>query len=801
MMNLKHILSAVMIAAGTAAIAAAPAPVGTVPPALASEIAAALKMKEHTAKSIAAAPAKALRQLEFLKGKDGQATALLGICYKDGCGVVKAPVKAREAFLAAAKLGNPVGQFWAGLFLMQGIGGNTDMVKGVSFMESAARKGVVNAMLVLSNVYLEGYEANGKLVIPSDHAQALRFLRQAAAKNGRAAMMLGDYYFKNASVKNDLKEAEKWYKSAKGVPCAEAALAEIDYESAAKQSAKDSAFKDLKELADAGNARAQIYAGKVMLAKGDNAGASKYAEAAVKQNVPAAFTLRADIARKAKKNNWLDLMQKAAAMNEPEAMGKAGYALVLSRNAKGVEMLKRAARRGDLNAQVKLARLTLEGRMVAKDVKKAFAAFQNAAAKGNVEAAYCMAVCYDKALGTAADSAKAAEFARTAAEAGFADAQEFYASFLRDGKGVKRDAKKAVEFFEKAVNNGNKGAVADLAQLISTSPDLKPAELKGSLALVQKFAGSGDSVAAFALGKMYTEGVKLSRNFALGRKNLEFAAKSKDGAAFAALADYYFNGWGVSKDYKKAHQLLAEGKKYNSGLAAVKIGIARLNGVGVSKDPRAALREFEFGFKKGCADGALWLGICHAKGIGVAVNAKTACKYYQEAAKKGSSAGFLMLGLCCRDGIGTERAPELAIKYLQEAITLGNSDAMYEMGLLYSNGTLVKKDIATAISWFKRAADSGNTYGIYELGSCYENGRGVKKDVVKAASLYLSAANAGNRYAQFMIGRCYEGGIGVAKDEYAAVKWYKKSAAGPDGFKYGAQRAAALEKKFKNIIR
>ena len=52
-----------------------------------------------------------------------------------------------------------------------------------------------------------------------------------------------------------------------------------------------------------------------------------------------------------------------------------------------------------------------------------------------------------------------------------------------------------------------------------------------------------------------------------------------------------------------------------------------------------------------------------------------------------------------------------------------------------------------------------------------------------------------------MLGRCYEGGLGVAKDGYAAVKWYKKSAEGPNGFKYGAQRASALEKKFKNIVR
>jgi TPR repeat protein len=75
----------------------------------------------------------------------------------------------------------------------------------------------------------------------------------------------------------------------------------------------------------------------------------------------------------------------------------------------------------------------------------------------------------------------------------------------------------------------------------------------------------------------------------------------------------------------------------------------------------------------------------------------------------------------------------------------------------------------------------------------------VEKDPVKAVALYRTAANAGNVYAQFMLGRCYEGGIGIGQDKYAAVKWYKKAAA--QGFKYAAQRAAALEQEFKKLVR
>ena len=50
-----------------------------------------------------------------------------------------------------------------------------------------------------------------------------------------------------------------------------------------------------------------------------------------------------------------------------------------------------------------------------------------------------------------------------------------------------------------------------------------------------------------------------------------------------------------------------------------------------------------------------------------------------------------------------------------------------------------------------------------------------------------------------MIARCYEGGLGVSQDKYEAIKWYKKAAAGPDGFKYAAKRAEEIQNDLEKI--
>ena len=801
-MSLTRILTAVLCAVSLCAFAAeAPAP-SAPGAALAGAISDVLKEKELTPEKAASDPAAALQRLKLLVGRDAQATALYGICLKDGFGVKRSAAEARKYFLEAAAKGNALGQFWAGWYLLRGEGGPADAAKAVDLLESASLQGLSDAMLVLARVYLEGYSVDGRTIVREDHPLAVRYLRRAAAGgNPRAAMMLGDWYLAGRAVQADPRQAREWFVMAKGIPGAECGQAEAEIAAGAPFDTV-AALARIKTLSDSGDPRAQTFIARRQFREGSRESAERLAANAAASGYPPAMTVHASSLRARGDKNWLPLMQKAAAMGEPEAMAEYGYYLAANgRGAdagRGLEMLERAARQGIVAGQVKQGRVYLQGRLVPRDEERAYNCFRAAAEKGNVEAKYFLAVCLSRGLGCKADPERAAAVAKEAADAGDSYAQLLYGTFLRDGTGVARDSSAALHYFDLAAKGGNEHAKRLLADLISKDATLSPQVAESGVTMVQKSAEDGDAAAAYSLGRMYTEGTRLPRNYELGKRNLELAVSKKYPPAYALLADYYLNGWGVQKDLKKADQLLRAGSALRSGDAVCRMGLCKLNGVGTKADPAAAVRLFTQAAALGCAEGDLWLGVAYAQGKGVPANEKTAYSHYRRAAMRGNNTALFMLALCYKDGIGVARNTDVAFTYLKQAADAGNSNAMYELGLMYANGVRVAKDIPTAVSYYRKAAEAGNTYGIYELGCCYESGRGTEKDVRRAAVLYRIAADAGNRYAQFTLGRCYEGGIGVPQDKYEALKWYDKAAKG--GFKYAQVRARKLKEEIEHII-
>ena len=798
-MSLKSVLSVTLLLAGLAAFGAAPAKAES--GLLAVEIAGALKDKKFPASTVSADPKGAVGQLLLLNGKDVRATVLLGICYKDGFGTPVSLEKAKACFMTAAKMKDPVAQFWAGYFFLKGIAGAADVPKAVDYLESSAVQGISNAMILLSHIYLEGYSNRGGVVIPEDHALAVRYLRRAAAGGSKeAAMLLGDWFLRGGMIANDPVQAREWFVLAGNHPWAKSAIAEVDYENAKDASAKEEARLEIEKLAAAGCPRAQVYAAKLAWAKGDAALAGKLAAEAAKKDYPAAFTLQGLLARSAGQKNWVDLVVKGAEAGDSEALAVAGFELASSRGSaavKGVSMVERAARRGILNGLVKMGRIYLQGRLVPKDEARAFVNFKKAAEKGSAEGKYFLSLCYRNGIGCRINYNTAAQLAYEAAQLGDSFGQTLYATYLRDGLGVRRDTTAAMEYLQKAVKQGNVHARGLLSDLVSKANDIKKDNIGSGIAMVQQSAVDGDAISAYSLGRMYTQGLKIPRDYAQGRKNFELAVAKKHPDAYAALAEYYINGWGVKRDFKKAQELLTQGMAIKSSSAIYMSGLCKFYGYGVKKDVNAGLRELRQAAAMGNSDADLRLGVLYAKGEGVPVNEKTAYTYYRSSALRGNSAGLVMLALCLRDGVGVQKNVVSSYNYLKNAAALGNGDAMYELGLMYANGIHVKKDIKAAVEQFRAAAAVGNSYGVYELACCYEGGRGVEKDPVKAAALFRISANAGNRYAQYMFGRCYEGGIGVTKDRYEAVKWYKKAAAG--GFKFAGKRAAELQKELENI--
>lgn len=130
----------------------------------------------------------------------------------------------------------------------------------------------------------------------------------------------------------------------------------------------------------------------------------------------------------------------------------------------GVNSLTKAAEQGDVEAQISLGRLYLQGvPAVPKDAARARAWLLRAAPSRHPSAAYFLGVMSQSGQGVKADAAEAARWFGIAAEGGSPDALFQLANAYRAGAGVPKDEAKAVELYEKAGELEHPAALQALA--------------------------------------------------------------------------------------------------------------------------------------------------------------------------------------------------------------------------------------------------------------------------------------------------------------------------------------------------
>jgi TPR repeat protein len=130
----------------------------------------------------------------------------------------------------------------------------------------------------------------------------------------------------------------------------------------------------------------------------------------------------------------------------------------------GMNSLLRAAEQGDVEAQISLGRIYLQGiPAVPKDAPRARDWFLRAAPSRHPSAAYFLGVMSQNGQGVRADPAEAARWFDIAAQGGSPDAMFQLANAYRAGAGVPKDDAKAVELYEKAGEMEHPAALQALA--------------------------------------------------------------------------------------------------------------------------------------------------------------------------------------------------------------------------------------------------------------------------------------------------------------------------------------------------
>jgi uncharacterized protein len=197
------------------------------------------------------------------------------------------------------------------------------------------------------------------------------------------------------------------------------------------------------------------------------------------------------------------------------AEGKAG---IPRNDQRAAELFEKAANAGHLRAEINLGILYLRGQGVTRDLVKARAWLEKAAANDDPDALYALGRAMETSEGSAlADSVRAADLYRRAAEKGNALAALRYGLALSDGLGVKRDPAAALRWLIQAQENGVPEAalaLGDMAARIPASRDkaTNSKVLQLAVGWYEVAAQAGVPSAQFKLANAYLAGAGVERD-------------------------------------------------------------------------------------------------------------------------------------------------------------------------------------------------------------------------------------------------------------------------------------------------
>ena len=163
------------------------------------------------------------------------------------------------------------------------------------------------------------------------------------------------------------------------------------------------------------------------------------------------------------------------------------------------------AEKGDVNAQLVLAGMYLQGRVVGKNLTEAARWYGTAANQGSAQAQSALGVLFLTGQGVEKDIGKALEWLEKAAAQENSDAQYNLGTIYLQGSGVPADNAKAISWFRKAAENGHVWSQMNLAGAYYEGRGV-PQDYAEAARWCRKAADGGDAEAQFRFGMMYLKG-------------------------------------------------------------------------------------------------------------------------------------------------------------------------------------------------------------------------------------------------------------------------------------------------------
>ncbi|KAG2373138.1 hypothetical protein C9374_012870 [Naegleria lovaniensis] len=405
---------------------------------------------------------------------------------------------------------------------------------------------------------------------------------------------------------------------------------------------------------------------------------------------------------------------------------------------KEIEKYERDAKRGDVHAQVALAKLYEQQDPIVHDRDTVF--------------------WYSKA-----------------AQTGHVESQLALARYFKS----RYNLNEAVIWFKKAASNGSIEANYECGLLYQhhLSDSTKAIEC------LEKAAAQSHVESMKTLGSIY-ESTSFS-NPTDGEKAIEWYLKCVESGGYD---DLYFNMAFIYENSlrnpKTAFEWYLKSAESGDERSQFKVAVFYRFGLSVTTiDVSKAMEWYEKSAKNGYAAAQQELGTIYEIGDCGQMKDYSKSFYWYSQCDPKCNIGmvFFKLGEYYRTGKGVEVNYEKAFENYEKAINLFVTDALYPLGLLYERGLGVQQDCTKALECFEKVANEGfNALSLIHLGDVYLYGKIVEKDISKAIHYYERVATSfmafqKQHYGNFMLGLIYETGIDVERNLSKALEYYEKA--------------------------
>ena len=439
-----------------------------------------------------------------------------------------------------------------------------------------------------------------------------------------------------------------------------------------------------------------------------------------------------------------------------------------------------------------LAELYEEGKGVSRDYTKAFDLYNNAARRGSVEAQVKMGEFFKYGKGVAYDPMRSYRFYRIAASNKNRDAMVALIDNYQCGVGRPISAKNSEKWREYALYHGAGKLVKDrVYDLLNTS---KPEAHKEVVKLVeQRIKNDEDQTAMALLSMLYEHGTGVSKDMEKQKvwfnKATKFGTRAQQAKAHAILGKYallkdtsYFSplkaeGYFLQAQalslpeasYRLAELYSANYKELQNAASQAKEQMLKAAQEGYVPAMRKLGREIVKTSEGDVTNGLAWLEKAADKSD-LSSMLELASYYAKQGVQGNATAGKWLdaaykhhpcsaseknkirktSSLVAMNGSN----PEERLKRLKELANKGDSASMLQLATDYltrsQQGDLAK-NAELAREWFVKAADTGSAEALFELGNMHATGLGVTQSAAEARKWWEKAAKLGHPIAKEML--------------------------------------------------